>query len=225
MLNISVIVNTVAVIIGSLLGLFGGKLLKERYRKVFFQVIGLLTMGLGISMFLDTNSVLVVLGSLIVGGAIGEFFDIEEKIGRLVGKRSEDANFVKGFITASVLFVAGPVTVIGSLRAGLSGENELIYIKSLMDGISSVMLAATLGKGVLLSAAAVYLVQGGLVSLAGVLCFLQTPQYMGDFSGVGGLMLLGLGIRLLEIKEIKVGNFLPALILSPIFTWVSMLFT
>ncbi|KUK78165.1 MAG: putative membrane protein, possible Na+ channel or pump, partial [Mesotoga prima] len=131
MLNISVIVNTVAVIIGSLLGLFGGKLLKERYRKVFFQVIGLLTMGLGISMFLDTNSVLVVLGSLIVGGAIGEFFDIEEKIGRLVGKRSEDANFVKGFITASVLFVAGPVTVIGSLRAGLSGENELIYIKSL----------------------------------------------------------------------------------------------
>ncbi|PNE19961.1 membrane protein [Mesotoga sp. Brook.08.YT.4.2.5.1] len=225
MLNISVIVNTVAVIIGSLLGLFGGKLLKERYRKVFFQVIGLLTMGLGISMFLDTNSVLVVLGSLIVGGAVGEFFDIEEKIGRLVGKRSEDANFVKGFITASVLFVAGPVTVIGSLRAGLSGENELIYIKSLMDGISSVMLAATLGKGVLLSAAAVYLVQGGLVSLAGVLCFLQTPQYMGDFSGVGGLMLLGLGIRLLEIKEIKVGNFLPALILSPIFTWVSMLFT
>ncbi|WP_214060182.1 MULTISPECIES: DUF554 domain-containing protein [unclassified Mesotoga] len=225
MLNISVIVNTVAVIIGSLLGLFGGKLLKERYRKVFFQVIGLLTMGLGISMFLDTNSVLVVLGSLIVGGAIGEFFDIEEKIGRLVGKRSEDANFVKGFITASVLFVAGPVTVIGSLRAGLSGENELIYIKSLMDGISSVMLAATLGKGVLLSAAAVYLVQGGLVSLAGVLSFLQTPQYMGDFSGVGGLMLLGLGIRLLEIKEIKVGNFLPALILSPIFTWISMLFT
>ncbi|WP_214078656.1 DUF554 domain-containing protein [Mesotoga sp.] len=225
MLNISVIVNTVAVIIGSLLGLFGGKLLKERYRKVFFQVIGLLTMGLGISMFLDTNSVLVVLGSLIVGGAVGEFFDIEEKIGRLVGKRSEDANFVKGFITASVLFVAGPVTVIGSLRAGLSGENELIYIKSLMDGISSVMLAATLGKGVLLSAAAVYLVQGGLVSLAGVLSFLQTPQYMGDFSGVGGLMLLGLGIRLLEIKEIKVGNFLPALILSPIFTWVSMLFT
>ncbi|MDD3459896.1 MAG: DUF554 domain-containing protein [Mesotoga sp.] len=225
MLNISVIVNTVAVIIGSLLGLFGGKLLKERYRKVFFQVIGLLTMGLGISMFLDTNSVLVVLGSLIVGGAIGEFFDIEEKIGRLVGKRSEDANFVKGFITASVLFVAGPVTVMGSLCAGLSGENELIYIKSLMDGISSVMLAATLGKGVLLSAAAVYLVQGGLVSLAGVLSFLQTPQYMGDFSGVGGLMLLGLGIRLLEIKEIKVGNFLPALILSPIFTWVSMLFT
>jgi len=225
MLNISVIVNTVAVILGSMLGLLGGKFVKERYRKVFFNVIGLLTMGLGISMFLDTNSVLVVLGSLIVGGAIGEALDLEEKIGRLAGSKSDDANFVKGFITASVLFVAGPMTVIGSLKAGLSGENELIYIKSLMDGISSVMLSATLGKGVLLSAAAVYLVQGGLVSLAGVLSFLQDPLYLGDFSGVGGLMLLGLGIRLLEIKEIRVGNFLPALILSPILTWVSILFT
>ncbi|RLL86603.1 DUF554 domain-containing protein [Mesotoga sp. BH458_6_3_2_1] len=225
MLNISVIVNTVAVIVGSMLGLLGGKFVKERYRKVFFNVIGLLTMGLGLSMFLDTNSVLVVLGSLIVGGAIGEALDLEEKIGRLAGKKSDDANFVKGFITASVLFVAGPMTVIGSLKAGLSGENELIYIKSLMDGISSVMLSATLGKGVLLSAAAVYLVQGGLVSLAGVLSFLQDPLYLGDFSGVGGLMLLGLGIRLLEIKEIRVGNFLPALILSPILTWVSTLFT
>ena len=225
MLNISVIVNTAAVIIGSLLGIFGGKLVGENYRKVFFNVIGLLTMGLGVKMFFDTNSVLVVLGSLIIGGALGEAFDIEEKIGRLAGKKSDDASFVKGFITASVLFVAGPMTVIGSLKAGLSGENELIFIKSLMDGISSVMLAAAMGRGVLLSAGAVYVVQGGLVTLAGVLSFLQGPVYLGDFSGVGGLMLLGLGIRLLEIKEIRVGNFLPALIISPVLTWISTLFT
>ena len=225
MLNISVIVNTAAVIIGSLLGIFGGKLVGENYRKVFFNVIGLLTMGLGVKMFFDTSSVLVVLGSLIIGGALGEAFDIEEKIGRLAGKKSDDASFVKGFITASVLFVAGPMTVIGSLKAGLSGENELIFIKSLMDGISSVMLAAAMGRGVLLSAGAVYVVQGGLVTLAGVLSFLQGPVYLGDFSGVGGLMLLGLGIRLLEIKEIRVGNFLPALIISPVLTWISTLFT
>ena len=133
--------------------------------------------------------------------------------------------FVKGFITASVLFVAGPMTVIGSLKAGLSGENELIFIKSLMDGISSIMLAAAMGRGVLLSAGSVYIVQGSLVSLAGLLSFLQSPVYLGDFSGVGGLMLLGLGLRLLEIKEIRVGNFLPALIVSPILTWISTLFT
>ena len=225
MLNISVIVNTVAVIIGSLLGIFGGKLVGENYRKVFFNVIGLLTMGLGVKMFFDTSSVLVVLGSLIIGGALGEAFDIEEKIGRLAGKKSDDASFVKGFITASVLFVAGPMTVIGSLKAGLSGENELIFIKSLMDGISSVMLAAAMGRGVLLSAGAVYVVQGGLVTLAGVLSFLQGPVYLGDFSGVGGLMLLGLGIRLLEIKEIRVGNLHPSLIISPVLTWISTLFT
>ncbi|HOI33696.1 MAG TPA: DUF554 domain-containing protein [Mesotoga infera] len=225
MLNISVIVNTLAVIAGSLLGIFGGKLVKESYRKVFFNVIGLLTIALGIEMFLDTSSVLVVLGSLIIGGAIGQALDIEEKIGKLTGKKSEDVNFVKGFITASVLFVAGPMTVIGSLKAGLSGENELIFIKSLMDGISSIMLAAAMGRGVLLSAGSVYIVQGSLVSLAGLLSFLQSPVYLGDFSGVGGLMLLGLGLRLLEIKEIRVGNFLPALIVSPILTWISTLFT
>ncbi len=225
MLNISVIVNTLAVIAGSLLGIFGGKLVKESYRKVFFNVIGLLTIALGIEMFLETSSVLVVLGSLIIGGAIGQALDIEEKIGKLTGKKSEDVNFVKGFITASVLFVAGPMTVIGSLKAGLSGENELIFIKSLMDGISSIMLAAAMGRGVLLSAGSVYIVQGSLVSLAGLLSFLQSPVYLGDFSGVGGLMLLGLGLRLLEIKEIRVGNFLPALIVSPVLTWISTLFT
>lgn len=219
------IVNTLAVIAGSLLGIFGGKLVKESYRKVFFNVIGLLTIALGIEMFLETSSVLVVLGSLIIGGAIGQALDIEEKIGKLTGKKSEDVNFVKGFITASVLFVAGPMTVIGSLKAGLSGENELIFIKSLMDGISSIMLAAAMGRGVLLSAGSVYIVQGSLVSLAGLLSFLQSPVYLGDFSGVGGLMLLGLGLRLLEIKEIRVGNFLPALIVSPILTWISTLFT
>ena len=219
------IVNTLAVIAGSLLGIFGGKLVKESYRKVFFNVIGLLTIALGIEMFLDTSSVLVVLGSLIIGGAIGQALDIEEKIGKLTGKKSEDVNFVKGFITASVLFVAGPMTVIGTLKAGLSGENELIFIKSLMDGISSIMLAAAMGRGVLLSAGSVYIVQGSLVSLAGLLSFLQSPVYLGDFSGVGGLMLLGLGLRLLEIKEIRVGNFLPALIVSPILTWISTLFT
>lgn len=219
------IVNTLAVIAGSLLGIFGGKLVKESYRKVFFNVIGLLTIALGIEMFLDTSSVLVVLGSLIIGGAIGQALDIEEKIGKLTGKKSEDVNFVKGFITASVLFVAGPMTVIGSLKAGLSGENELIFIKSLMDGISSIMLAAAMDRGVLLSAGSVYIVQGSLVSLAGLLSFLQSPVYLGDFSGVGGLMLLGLGLRLLEIKEIRVGNFLPALIVSPVLTWISTLFT
>jgi len=129
-----------------------------------------------------------------------------------------------GFITATLLFVAGPMTVIGSIKAGVEGNNEIIFLKSLMDGISSVMLAASFGTGVLFSAISVYVVQGGLVSLASFLSFLQQPSYLGDFSGTGGLMLLALGIRLLEIKEIKVGNFLPALIISPVLTFISGMF-
>lgn len=223
MFNISVIVNTIAVLIGSSLGIFGGKWLSEKYRKVLFKVIGLLTIGLGIKMFFEYSNALVVLGSMAIGGIVGEALELESKIGKLTGNnKSED--FVTGFITATLLFVAGPMTVIGSIKAGIEGNNEIIFLKSLMDGISSVMLAASFGSGVLFSAISVYLVQGGLVSLASVLNFLQQPSYLGDFSGTGGLMLLALGIRLLEIKEIKVGNFLPALIVSPVLTFVSGIF-
>ncbi|OAA31681.1 membrane protein [Kosmotoga arenicorallina S304] len=223
MFNISVIVNTIAVLIGSSLGIFGGKWLSEKYRKVLFKVIGLLTIGLGIKMFFEYSNALVVLGSMAIGGIVGEALELESKIGKLTGNnKSED--FVTGFITATLLFVAGPMTVIGSIKAGIEGNNEIIFLKSLMDGISSVMLAASFGSGVLFSAISVYLVQGGLVSLASVLNFLQQPSYLGDFSGTGGLTLLALGIRLLEIKEIKVGNFLPALIVSPVLTFVSGIF-
>jgi len=205
------------------MGIFGGKWLSAKYRNVLFKVIGLLTIGLGIKMFFEYHNALVVLGSLAIGGILGETFELESKIGKLTGKdKSED--FVTGFITATLLFVAGPMTVIGSIKAGVEGNNEIIFLKSLMDGISSVMLAASFGTGVLFSAISVYVVQGGLVSLASFLSFLQQPSYLGDFSGTGGLMLLALGIRLLEIKEIKVGNFLPALIISPVLTFISGMF-
>ena len=223
MLNLSVIVNTIAVLVGSAMGIFGGKWLSAKYRNVLFKVIGLLTIGLGIKMFFEYHNALVVLGSLAIGGILGETFELESKIGKLTGKdKSED--FVTGFITATLLFVAGRMTVIGSIKAGVEGNNEIIFLKSLMDGISSVMLAASFGTGVLFSAISVYVVQGGLVSLASFLSFLQQPSYLGDFSGTGGLMLLALGIRLLEIKEIKVGNFLPALIISPVLTFISGMF-
>ncbi|AKI96760.1 DUF554 domain-containing protein [Kosmotoga pacifica] len=220
MLNISVIVNTVAVLIGSVAGILGGKWLPKKYREVLFKVIGLLTIGLGIKMFFEYHNALVVLGSMAFGGILGEAFELEDKIGKLTGKERNE-NFVTGFITATLLFVAGPMTMIGSIKAGVEGNNEIIFLKSFMDGISSLMLAASFGAGVLFSAVSVYVVQGTLVSLASVLSFLQEPIYLGDFSGTGGLILLGLGIRLLEIKEIKVGNFFPALIISPILTYIS----
>ncbi|TYB90872.1 MAG: DUF554 domain-containing protein [Kosmotoga sp.] len=223
MLNISVIVNSIAVIIGSVLGIFGGKKLSDNSKDILFKTIGLLTIGLGISLFLEYNNALVVLGSLAIGGLIGEYFKIEKQLGKLAGGDNQDPDFVKGFVTATVLFIAGPMTIVGSIKAGVQGNNEIIFLKSLMDGLSSIMLAASFGTGVLMSAVSVYLVQGFLVSFSGSLQFLQNEVYLGDFSGVGGLILLGLGIRLLKIKEIKVGNFFPALIISPFLTYIALL--
>jgi len=220
MFNIAVIANTLAVIIGSLIGILTGKGIPDRFRKVFFQAIGLLTLGLGVQMFLDVQSALLVLVAMVAGGLAGEALRIEERLDRLANRvgPNEGANFARGFVVSLVLFVPGPMTVLGALQAGLAGANDLLLVKSLMDGISSILLAAAYGKGVVLSAAGVYLVEGLLVTFSSTLSFLQLPQYLGDFTAVGGLMLLGIGIRMLELRDIKVGNYLPALLISPILS-------
>ncbi len=223
MLNISVIVNTLAIIAGSILGILFGKIIKEKYKKLVFISIGLLTIGLGIDLFLDATEILIVLFSMIVGGIIGETIDIEKQLGKLTAKKG-DANFVKGFVTSLVLFVVGPMTIIGSIQAGVANNNDLIFIKSLMDGISSIVFASTFGIGVVFSALGVYLIQGLLVTFASQLYFLQTEIYIGNLSAIGGLMMIALGLRLLEIKEIKVGNFLPALIIGPFLSFIFSLF-
>jgi len=222
MLNFAVLVNTAAVLIGALIGLFTGRGISERFRNAMFQAIALLTLGLGAKMFLDANSALIVLASLAVGGVIGEALRVEDRLGALADRAGpgEGENFARGFVMACTLFLTGPMTIIGSLQAGLEGNGELLLIKSLMDGIAAVMLAAKYGKGVLLSAIAVFLVQGLLVTFASSLSFLQEPRYLGDFTAVGGLMIIGIGIRMLELRDIKVGNYLPALVISPLLSFI-----
>jgi len=217
MFHIAVLINTAGVIAGSLLGMLGGKGLSERFRRVLFQAIGLLTIGLGVKMFLDVQEPLIVLGSMAAGGLIGEALRIEEAMGRLAEQvgRGEGAHFARGFVLAFMLFVPGPMTIIGSLQAGIQGDGQLILIKSLMDFISSIMLATVYGAGVLLSAIGVFVVQGLLVQFASSLSFLQEPRYLADLTAVGGLMLLAIGVRMLELREIKVGNYLPALVIAP----------
>ena len=220
MFDIAVIVNTAAIVLGSAAGLLSGKAITTRFRSVLFQALGLLTIGIGIKMFFEYKSALIVLASLAAGGLIGEALRIEEHLGHLADRAGpgEGANFARGFVIALVLFVPGPMTIIGSLRAGLQGNGELLLIKSLMDFLSSIMLAAAYGKGVALSAAGVWLFEGLLVTFASTLSFLEAPRYLGDFTAVGGLMLLAIGIRMLELREIKVGNYLPALLIAPILS-------
>jgi len=201
-----------------------GKAISERFKKVLFQAVGLTTVGVGIKMTLDTSNFIIVLLALAFGAIVGEILDIEEKLSR-VGKFSNDSTrFAKGFVAATTLFLVGPMTIVGSIRAGLLNDGTLIYVKSVLDFISSIVLASLYGVGVLLTSVVVLLVQGGVVLLASQLSFLTKQTYLANFTGAGGLIVLAIGLRLLELKDIKVGNLLPALIFAPIIDYVATLF-
>ena len=226
MFNISVIVNTFTIIIGGSFGLLIGNKLKDKYRNILFQAIGLTTIAIGMKMAFKANDLLVILGSLALGGLLGELWNIEGGIGKIANKLESskgETPFVKGFITATVLFVVGPMTILGCMSAG-TGDNSLIFLKSLLDGISAIVLASVYGTGVLFSALSVYIVQGLLVVFAGNLNFLSNPVYLNDFTAVGGLMVFAIALRLLNIKEIKVGNFLPSLIFVVLIDFIKTLF-
>ena len=217
-------INSACVLAGSLLGMALGKAISERFKKVLFQAVGLTTVGVGIKMTLDTSNFIIVLLALALGAILGETLDIEEKLSR-VGKFSKDSTrFAKGFVAATTLFLVGPMTIVGSVRAGLLNDGTLIYVKSVLDFISSIVLASLYGVGVLLTSVVVLLVQGSMVLLASQLSFLTQQTYLANFTGAGGLIVLAIGLRLLEVRDIKVGNLLPALVLSPIIDYLVLIF-
>jgi uncharacterized membrane protein YqgA involved in biofilm formation len=164
--------------------------------------------------------------SIVTGGALGQFIGIEEAIERVGLKlknlvASHDQGlFAEGFVFASLLFCIGPMTVLGCVQAGVENNPELLFVKSLMDGVAAIILASTFGLGVIFSALTVLFFQGGLVLLAGQMDFLTTSLYLNDFTSVGGIIIFGIGIKLLGLKPIKNGNFLPALVLVLLFTFI-----
>lgn len=222
-----VVVNTVLVIIGSLLGLFLKKGIPENVKKSIMTGLGLFTCLLGIKLGLEMKNPIVVVLSIVTGGALGQFIGIEEAIERVGSKlknlvASHDQSlFAQGFVFASLLFCIGPMTVLGCVQAGVENNPELLFVKSLMDGVAAIILASTFGLGVIFSALTVLFFQGGLVLLSGQMDFLTTPQYLNDFTGVGGIIIFGIGIKLLGLKPIKNGNFLPALVLVLLFTFIT----
>ena len=226
MFHYAVLVNALAVVVGASVGITIRRGLKDEYRGVLFTSIALVTLGIGIKMALKTEEFLIVLAALVLGSIVGEVTNIEgrlEKLANFVEKSEGKTDFVRGFVTSSLLFLVGPMTILGSISIGTTGNAELILIKSLMDGLSSIVIASVYGYGVMMSAAMVYIVQGLLVSFAKTLEFLSAPHYLNDFTGLGGLMIMAIGIRMLEIKEIKVGNMLPALIIVVILDWLKLM--
>lgn len=213
--------NTATVIAGSLVGLAVGDRLPQTIKSSVLNALGLITLWIGITMVVLGTRPLAIVASLIVGGVIGEILDIEGRLERFaewLKKRtaSSASGFVNGFVTASLLFCVGPMTVVGSIQDGTVGDPTLLLTKSVMDGFAAMALSATTGIGVLFSAITVIVIQGGLTLLGGQLAALTTPAALNQLSAVGGLIILGLGIRLLELKNIPVANYLPALVIIAI---------
>jgi uncharacterized protein len=228
-------INTAAILLGGTLGTVFGKALKERSRQTIVIGLGLFTLALAVTMFLESNNALIVLGGVLLGGLIGEYFRIEDRINRLGerlesrfsnGSRGEStSSFVRGFLTSSVLFCTGPMAILGAIQDGLTGDYQLLVIKSVMDGFAAFALASTLGVGVLFSAVMVFLYQGFFSLLAVQLQSVMTPEMIAELTATGGILLIGLAISsLLEIKTIRVGNFLPGLAISPLIVLLISLF-
>lgn len=219
------IINAVAVLIGSGLGVFLGSRLPDRIRQTVMHGIGLVTVLLGIQMALETQNVLLVMASLLVGGLLGEWLRIDAALERVsewlrkwVARRlsSESmGHFTEGLVTASLVFCVGPVTVLGAIKDGLSGDYALLAVKSVLDGFSSLVFASSLGVGVIFSVFPLLIYQGGLSLGAGLFQSVLNEVMIQEMSAVGGVLILGLGLVLLEIKEIRVANFLPALVVAP----------
>ena len=214
-------VNTATVIVGSLLGMAIGNRLPGRVREIVFTGLGLMTLGIGVTMVIRGSRPLIIISSIVLGGVIGELLNIERQLERLAAflqtkVRVGGSDFVRGFVTASLLFCVGPMTVVGSIQDGLTGDSTILITKAIMDGFGAIALAAPTGLGVVLSAVTVLVVQGWLSLPGKSLSVLTEPRALDQLTGVGGLLIIGLAIRMLEIKNIRVGNLLPALVIVAI---------
>jgi len=226
------IINVIAILVGGILGTFLGSRLPERLRQTVMTGLGLFVLAIGVEMFLDTKNSLVVLGSLVFGILLGEWWQVEEgirRLGRALERRimpkngSQDDHaarqdrFVRGFFTASLLFCVGPIAILGSIQDGLSGDYQLLVVKSVLDGFAALAFASSLGGGVFISALPCLLYQGGISLASGQLRALVTDPMMVEMTATGGVILMAIAVsNLLEIKQIRAGNFLPALIIAPL---------
>lgn len=219
------LVNTGTVIIGSLIGMAVGSRLPEKVKQIVMNGLGLCTLLIGFKMAFQAEQILLVIGSLVLGGIIGQILDIETWLEQLAEKiknkiKSESGNFVVGFVTASLVFCVGPMTIVGSIEDGIRGNASILYAKSVLDGFASIAFASGLGIGVLFSAVTVLVYQGLLTLLGQKLSFLLNQHVLNELTATGGLMIVGIGLLLLDIKKVRVGNFLPALVVVVILALI-----
>jgi uncharacterized membrane protein YqgA involved in biofilm formation len=215
---IATVINAGAIILGSFIGLFIRKGIKEEYRRVVFTAAGLTSLTIGIQMVIKTNHILAFALALMIGGLAGTMLDVEggiERLGERLKKRfasrSEGA-FAAGFLNGSVLFCTGAMAILGSFQAGTEGDYSLLFTKTVLDGFVSIIFAGAMGIGVAFSALSVFVYQGALTLLSGYIRPYVSDLMLAELTATGGALIIMISLGLLEIKSFKTGNFLPAIL-------------
>ena len=217
------IFNSIAVIIGSTAGLLIGKFIPERTQGTIFNCLGLFTLYVGINMTMNTKHSIAVLLSLVLGTVTGELLGIEDRLnslGDIIKSKlhASDSGFTQGFVNATVLFCVGSMAIIGAIEDGLRHNPDILMTKGVMDGIASAMLAGSMGFGVIFSVVPLFLYQGAITLGASWLEAFITADMYADISGLGGLMIMGIGLNMLKITKLRLGDMLPGLVYVVFFT-------
>ena len=223
MIGLGTLINTATVLVGGSVGIAMGNKIPERVRIIVVQVIGMLTIGLGLSDLLKTHNMVFPLLGMVFGAVIGEVMRIEDRLERLgevirkrFAQRQDPGPFISGFVTASLLFCIGPLTILGAIQDASGATPQLYIIKGTLDGFMSVIFGAIHGVGVLFSAVSVFIVQGTLTLFGTSLDSLLNDRMRIELFATGGLAVMAIGLNLLEIKKIRLGSLLPGLIITPI---------
>jgi uncharacterized protein len=225
---IGTIVNAIAIILGSLLGLLFRSGIPDRFKTTIMQGLSLVVILIGIKTALVADALLVVIVSLAIGSVIGELLRIEdhlEDLGRRLEKRfsNRQDSVARGFVTASLMFCVGSMAIVGSLESGLTGNHQTLFAKSTLDGIASIIFASTMGIGVLFSAIPVLLYQGFITLTATFIKPLLIPSVIAEMSATGGLLITAIGLNLLGLMRIRIGNMLPAIFLPLLYYFIKTL--
>ncbi len=227
------LVNTGTILLGGALGLLLGRGVRDRFRHTVMQGLALCVLVMGVRSALTTEDTLGMILCIVAGGLLGEGINIEKRLetlgrraeGLLTGGGGGSGQFVQGFMAASLLYCVGPMAIIGALESGLTGDHSTQIAKSLMDGASAVFMAAAMGPGVLLSAVMVFIYQGLITLCAGFIGPLLTDPIIREMSAIGGAVILGIALNMMEIVRVRVGNLLPAIFLpiayQPLAAWIS----
>ncbi len=223
------ILNVITVAVGSTIGLYLGNRIPDKITKIVFQALGLFTIVIGVNMALKGQMILAIIFSLLIGSIVGEVVNVESKIEKfsawLKAKiKMNNPKFSEGLLTAFLLFCIGSMTILGAIDEGMGNGSEILMTKAIMDGFSSIALAAVFGLGVALSVVPLLIFQGGLTLLAYFVGDFVPDIVINELTAVGGILLLGLGINILEIKKIRIMNMLPSLLVIVVLVWMISIF-